>query len=96
MLGLVFEKMSEEVMITRSEEEESRERQEETNISSILEDTTEEEDQEDDEGDVDKREIWEVTDVTEKDLEIRYVTGLWARPVIRHRSASGPVNHFTG
>jgi hypothetical protein len=61
--------MSEEVMITRSEEEESRERQEETNITGIFEDTTEEEDQEDDEGPVDKREIWDVTDVIEKDLE---------------------------
>ena len=67
MLGLVCEKMSELVVFVRQEEEERRTRQE---VSSITQDdTVDEEDLKDDEGVQDEREIWEVTHVSEQDLE---------------------------
>ena len=54
-------------MLSRQEEEDRRGRQ---TVSSITEDdTVDEEDWEDDEGVQDEREIWEVTHVSEQDLE---------------------------
>ena len=54
-------------MLSRQEEEDRRGRQ---TVSSITEDdTVDEEDWEDDEGVQDEKEIWEVTHVSEEDLE---------------------------
>ncbi len=59
--------MGERVVLARQEEEDRRTRQE---VSTITEDdTVDEEDWEDDEGVQDEREIWEVTHVSEQDLE---------------------------
>ena len=62
--------MSKRVVVARKEEEERRTRQETVTVSILLEEESgEEEDKEDDEDTTDEREIWQVTDVTEEDLE---------------------------
>ena len=67
VLGLVCEKMAERVGLARQEEEDRRSRKE---AASIAQDHPgEEEDMEDDEGAQDEREIWQVTHVSEEELE---------------------------
>jgi hypothetical protein len=67
VLGLVCEKMAERVTLARQEEEDRRVRQE---VYIITQDeSVDQEDMTDDDGFQDDREIWEVTHVSEEDLE---------------------------
>jgi hypothetical protein len=67
VLGVVCEKMVEWLVISRKEEVDRRVRQE---VSRITQDeSVDEEDMVDDESVEDEREIWEVVNVSEKDLE---------------------------
>jgi len=67
VLGLVCEKMTERVVLARQQEEDRRVRQE---VSGVTQDeSVNEEDMVDDEGVEAQREIWEVTHVSDQDLE---------------------------
>jgi hypothetical protein len=62
--------MSKRVIVARQEENDRRTRQDTVTVAGILEEESgEEQDKEDDEDDADERNIWQVTDVTEEDLE---------------------------
>ncbi len=67
VLGLVCERMTERVEMTRQEQEDRRVRQD---VCSITQDeSVDEEDMVDDDGFQTDREIWEVTHVSEEDFE---------------------------
>ena len=70
LLGLVCEKMTKRVELPRQEEEDRWTRQETTTVSILLEEESGgEKDKSDDDGTAEEREIWQVTAVTEEDLE---------------------------
>jgi len=70
VLGMVCGKMAERVEVARQQEDDRRIREETVTVGSLGdEESTVQEDQADDEGAADEREMWQVTDVTEKDFE---------------------------
>jgi hypothetical protein len=79
VLGLVCEKMGERLVVTGLEEEDRRTKHWKTVTVSILleEESGEDQDKEEDEDTTFEREVWQVTDVTEEDLETTEV--LWSK-----------------
>jgi len=68
---MVCEKMTDRVEVLRGQEDDRRIREETVTVGSLDdEESTGQEDQEDDEGAADEREVCQVTDVTEEDIEM--------------------------
>jgi hypothetical protein len=68
---MVCGKMTDRVEVLRGQEDDSRIREKTVTVGSLDdEESTGQEDQEDDEGAADEREVCQVTDVTEEDIEM--------------------------